>query len=157
MAKGPGESPVPDAQSGRLMMRLDNIPGSAVPYTGARPELVHASRRPDAAPRVKPAPELLGSASKPSSDGSGPAESSQSAAQSADYEKLAEAIDGVNDKLSRVNRRLDLYLVDGTNQVAAKIVDTISNEVVKFIPPEEVLELRSRIEEMRGILLNEGA
>jgi flagellar protein FlaG len=127
-------------------MRLDNIPQGAAPYGAIRPDVVTAPRRAEQAAKVTPAPEIVGIAQSP-----------EDAGRSADHRQLGEAIDSVNEKLARVNRRIDLYLVEGTYQVAAKIVDTESNEVVKFIPPEEVLELRSRIDEMQGLLLNEGA
>lgn len=127
-------------------MRLDNVPGAAVPYGGVRPEAAPPPRRAEAAVKVKAPPEV-----------SGAAESSQDAGRKADAGELAQAIESVNVKLARVNRRIDIYLIEGTHQVAAKIVDTETNKVVKYIPPEEILELRSRIAEMRGILLNEGA
>lgn len=70
---------------------------------------------------------------------------------------LAENVRVVNESVTPIDRRLDLYVVEGTHQVAAKIVNTKTNQVVKYIPPEEFLKLRSRLAEMRGILLNEGA
>lgn len=117
-----------------------------MPYGAGRPEAQPLPRRADPAATGKRVPERIATE-----------ESSPNAGRKVENAELAEAIESVNQKLSRVNRRIDLYLVDGTHQVAAKIVDTESNKIVKFIPPEEVIELRSRIEEMRGILLNEGA
>jgi len=71
--------------------------------------------------------------------------------------QIESAVDAINEKLSRVNRRMDIYVVEGTHDVAARIVDTETNEVVKYIPSRELLDLRSRLDEMAGLLFDEGA
>ncbi len=74
-----------------------------------------------------------------------------------DVQQLESAVDAANDKLARVNRRMEMYLVEGTHEVAARIVDTQTDEVVKYIPSRELLDLRSRLDEMAGLLFDEGA
>jgi len=74
-----------------------------------------------------------------------------------DQAQIEGAVDAVNEKLSRVNRRMEIYVVEGTHEVAARIVDTETKEVVKYIPSRELLDLRSRLDEMAGLLFDEGA
>jgi flagellar protein FlaG len=66
-------------------------------------------------------------------------------------------VEAANGKLSRVNRRIDIYIVEDSHEVAARVVDTESNEVVKYIPSQELLALRSRIDKMVGFLFDKGA
>lgn len=66
-------------------------------------------------------------------------------------------VETTNDMLARVNRRIDIYIVEDSNEVAARVVDTESNEIVKYIPSQELLELRSRIDKMVGFLIDKGA
>ena len=41
-----------------------------------------------------------------------------------------------------------------TNEMVVKIVDNESDEVIRQVPPEEMLELTQRLEELRGNLVN---
>ena len=40
------------------------------------------------------------------------------------------------------------------NQLVVKIVDTETDEVIRQVPAEEVLTLSSRLEELRGNIVN---
>jgi flagellar protein FlaG len=73
------------------------------------------------------------------------------------HASLEASVEAVNEKLSRTNRRIDIYLVEDSHEVAARVVDTESNEVVKYIPPKELLELRNRLDKMVGFLFDKGA
>jgi uncharacterized FlaG/YvyC family protein len=127
-------------------MRLDNIPGAAVPYAGPRPDAAALPRRAEPAAKVTPTPELLGNAESPQDSG-----------RSAEAWNVDDAVSALNEKLLRVNRRIVLYEVDGTHEMAAKVVDTETNEVIDFIPPESLVKLRARLREMRGVLVDKGA
>ena len=43
---------------------------------------------------------------------------------------------------------------DDAQQLVVKIVDTDSDEVIRQVPAEEVLELSARLEELRGNIVN---
>ena len=43
---------------------------------------------------------------------------------------------------------------DDAQQLVVKIVDTESDEVIRQVPAEEILELSSRLEELRGNIVN---
>lgn len=70
--------------------------------------------------------------------------------------KDAEEISEVMNKISEmVNTQLKFEVYEETNTVYVQIVDRETKEVVKQIPPEEMLELSAKIREMVGILLDE--
>lgn len=132
-------------------MRVDGVAQDVARVEGARRPETAIPRR--AVPAVEGTPEA-----KPP-DSPAPEVSAQAAGQLDEKatSQLDEVVQTVNDQLFRVNQRMELYVVEGTNEVAARIVDTRSNEVVRSIPPKEVLELRSRMREMLGLLCDKGA
>jgi flagellar protein FlaG len=74
-----------------------------------------------------------------------------------DPEALERVVKSINERLFRVGQRLELYLVEGTDEVAARIVDERTKKVVLEIPPHEIIELRERLDEMVGLLFDKGA
>lgn len=67
----------------------------------------------------------------------------------------AEAVAEVMNKASEMlNNQLQFEVYEETNTVYVQIVDRKTKEVVKQIPPKEMLELSARIREMVGILID---
>jgi len=60
-------------------------------------------------------------------------------------EKVAERI---KEYLRYQNWSVDLFIHEATKSIAAKIVDNDTGEVIKQIPPEEVLNFRARFTEL---------
>lgn len=69
--------------------------------------------------------------------------------------RMAEAQEEVNAVLDHLNVQLKLSVNRDLERVVAKIVDRDTGEVVREIPPEEMLEMAKRLEEMSGLLLDE--
>lgn len=70
--------------------------------------------------------------------------------------EYAEELCGVMNKIASLeNIQLQFEVYQETNTVYVQIVDRETKEVVKQIPPEEMLELSAKIREMVGILLDE--
>lgn len=70
--------------------------------------------------------------------------------------EYAEELSGVMNKIASLeNIQLQFEVYQETNTVYVQIVDRETKEVVKQIPPEEMLELSAKIREMVGILLDE--
>lgn len=68
----------------------------------------------------------------------------------------AEGVSEVMNKVSEMlNNQLHFEVYEETNTVYVQIVDRKTKEVVKQIPPEEMLELSARIREMVGILIDQ--
>jgi flagellar protein FlaG len=58
-------------------------------------------------------------------------------------------------KVSEVyNHQLNFEIYEDTNRIYVQIVDKSTKEVIKQIPPEEMLELSAKIQEMVGIMLD---
>lgn len=54
-----------------------------------------------------------------------------------------------------INRRLDFRIHEETHRVVVKVIDTETDKVIKEIPPEQILQLAARIQEMIGLLVDE--
>ena len=53
------------------------------------------------------------------------------------------------------NRRLDFRVDEETNRIVVKVIDTRTDKVIKEIPPEQLIELAAKIQEMIGLLIDE--
>ena len=70
-------------------------------------------------------------------------------------EELQQAVDELNAKVSESKQTQIKFTVDSeSGSVIVQIVDKESEEVIRQIPPEEMVALRRRMAEMRGILFN---
>lgn len=76
-----------------------------------------------------------------------------SAGKPADAEEVKKAVDELNKEMTSMNRSIQFSIDDASKDVVVKIVDTSNGEVVLQIPPESVLELRGRLKEMAGLLV----
>ncbi len=74
-------------------------------------------------------------------------------------------IDSLNDKISRIAETMDSYVQsiqrdlkiqvdEKTGRIIVKVTSKESGKVIREIPPEELLDLAARIEEMTGILFD---
>ena len=66
-----------------------------------------------------------------------------------------EAKDRVNKALEQLNVKLSFNLNRDLDRMIVKVVNRETGEVVRQVPPEEMLEIAKRMEEMGGILLDE--
>jgi len=71
--------------------------------------------------------------------------------------KLGEAVAKMQDYAQSVRRNLDFQLDDSSGRVVVQVINSDSGEVIRQIPSEEALELASRLDEARSILLQEKA
>lgn len=68
-----------------------------------------------------------------------------------DIEKVAEQI---NNKFDSTHKSLKFFVHEATGQMAVKIIDKNTNEVIKEIPAQEMLDVQGNIEEMVGLLID---
>ncbi len=68
----------------------------------------------------------------------------------------------VNDAIKRLkhagdifNRRLDFRIDEATKRIVVKVIDTETDKVIKEIPPEQLIKLAAKIQEMIGLLVDE--
>jgi len=74
---------------------------------------------------------------------------------SEDKAHISEAIEKLKHTGEIFNRRLDFRIHEETHRVVVKVIDTETDKVIKEIPPEQILELAARIQEMIGLLVDE--
>ncbi|TBU77091.1 hypothetical protein DNK06_02800 [Pseudomonas daroniae] len=79
-------------------------------------------------------------------------------AQAVDHStELGEAVARIQDYAQSARRNLDFKVDDSSGRVVVQVINSDSGEVIRQIPSEEVLELASRLEDARSLLLQEKA
>lgn len=71
-----------------------------------------------------------------------------------DAENVAEVMNKVSELY---NSQLNFEVFEGTDQLYVQIIDRNTKEVIKQIPPKEMLELSAKIKEMVGLILDKYA
>lgn len=69
-------------------------------------------------------------------------------------ERIAEAMDKY---VRSIQRDLDIQVHKESGTVMVKVLSRETGEVIREIPPEELLKLASKMEEVAGVLLNKSA
>lgn len=67
------------------------------------------------------------------------------------------AVESINGAMEHISRGLRFSIHEDTQRVMVKVVDVATQEVIKEIPPEDVLNTAARIREMIGLLIDEQA
>ncbi len=68
--------------------------------------------------------------------------------------EVRDVVEDVQQYLQQHNIRLSFELHDKTGDLVVRVLDKDSGEVIRQIPPEEMLKLREKLEELTGVLLN---
>ena len=74
-----------------------------------------------------------------------------------DKEQMKKVLEVVNNVMRGLNVRLEFGLYGNTDQLFVKIIDRANNNVVKVIPSAELLELKEKITEAVGVILDQNA
>lgn len=74
-----------------------------------------------------------------------------------DPEALAKAVERMEEFINRVGRDLQFSLDDRTGKTVVTVYVRGTEDVVRQIPPDEMLALAARMKEAQGILFNEQA
>jgi flagellar protein FlaG len=72
----------------------------------------------------------------------------------ADARDVKHAVQELNDGFRSLNYHLQFSLDEKTDSVVVKLIDSDSGEVLRQIPPEEILRLRAYYKEQQGLLVN---
>ena len=67
---------------------------------------------------------------------------------------VIEAIEKANKAISSV-RRFEFSIHEKTKEIMVKVIDNDTNEVIREIPPEKVLDMVAKMWEMAGIIVDE--
>jgi len=68
---------------------------------------------------------------------------------------VLEAVERANKAISTANRTFEYRIHAKTKQIMVKVINTDTNEVVREIPPEKVLDMVAKMMEMSGIMVDE--
>ena len=68
---------------------------------------------------------------------------------------VIEAIEQANRALQTNNAYLKFSIHEKTHQIMVKVVDSQTDEVIRELPPEKVLDMVARMWELAGILVDE--
>lgn len=68
---------------------------------------------------------------------------------------LEQAAKEIQERLDAMGTQLQFSVDDKTESIVIQITDRDSGEVVRQIPAEEVLDLKSRLEKLLGLLIDE--
>ena len=68
---------------------------------------------------------------------------------------IDKAVENLRSAGDLFNKRLDFRVDEKTNRIVVKVIDTRTDKVIKEIPPEQLLDLAAKIQEMVGLLVDE--
>ena len=75
------------------------------------------------------------------------------ATQQLDQVKLEQAVDDLNDFIQDVRRELSFSVDNESGRTVIKVIDSESQQVVRQIPPEEVVSMTERLQSRSGLLM----
>ena len=73
--------------------------------------------------------------------------------QQVDQVKLEQAVDDLNDFIQDVRRELSFSVDNESGRTVIKVIDSESQQVVRQIPPEEVVAMTERLQSRSGLLM----
>ena len=70
-------------------------------------------------------------------------------------EYLEQAVEETNQMIFKDDRRFEFKIHEGTRRLMVKLIDKETDEIIKEIPPEKILDLVASIWDLVGILVDE--
>jgi uncharacterized FlaG/YvyC family protein len=71
-----------------------------------------------------------------------------------DKKLLEKIVDKLSQQFRSSNTSLNFSIDEATKSLVVKVIDSESEKVIRQIPPEEVLAIRARIQELLGALID---
>lgn len=69
-------------------------------------------------------------------------------------EEIIRAIEKANSTLRGVDKRFEFSIHEGTREIMVKVIDDTTDEIIREIPPEKILDMVAKIWELVGILVD---
>lgn len=131
-------------------MRVDSMDATFKPTVSIEPSKVRQEES------VSPAKEFVQVQSRRASKEAAKGENSLKIAE----EKISDAflqssIDRVNYTFETQRRSVRFKIHDRTNEVMVKIIDADTEEVIREIPPEKLMDMFANMLELAGLLVDE--
>jgi uncharacterized FlaG/YvyC family protein len=74
-----------------------------------------------------------------------------------DDKLLKKIVDKLSQQFRSMNTSLNFSIDDATKSLVVKVIDSESEKVIRQIPPEEILAIRARIQELLGAIFDKEA
>jgi flagellar protein FlaG len=68
---------------------------------------------------------------------------------------VIEAIEKANKAIMGANRRFEFSIHEGTKEIIVKVIDSNTDELIREIPPEKILNMVAKMWEMAGLIIDE--
>ena len=65
-----------------------------------------------------------------------------------------EMVEALKDLTATLNTSMNFSVDEGTKDIVVKIIDKETDKVIRQIPPEELLKLQEKMQDLTGFLLN---
>lgn len=82
---------------------------------------------------------------------------SASASDAFTRDQVANAVDKINQVVQLASQGVEFSLNNDFNKLIVKVVDQQTNEVIRQIPSEEVLEIARSLDKLQGLLIRQTA
>jgi len=82
-------------------------------------------------------------------------EESTDNASTYDEEQIIKAIEKANKSLAVANTRIEFSIHEQTRQIMVKIIDGETDEIIREIPPEKILDMVAKLWELAGLFVDE--
>lgn len=69
-------------------------------------------------------------------------------------EEVNTAVDSLHGLISMLQTRISFSISEETDQIIIKVINRETDEVIRQIPPEELVSLQAKMEELTGIIFN---
>lgn len=74
-----------------------------------------------------------------------------------DQEDLHRAVDKINEKVQQVMRDIKFSVDEKSDRVVIKVIDQLTKEIIREIPPEAVIDMAQQLDRAQGVLIEEKA
>lgn len=70
---------------------------------------------------------------------------------------LSKTVDELNDYVQNLHREIQFSVDNDSNKTIIKVIDANTGEVIRQLPPDEMMRLVKRLDELEGLLVREKA
>ena len=118
-----------------------------------------ASTRPDVKPTAEPQITTTGTNQPvevlPFGKGTGAEAQDQAENEENTSRRIKSAVDHANQTMRHAKTKCEFSYHEETKRVSIKVIDAETEEVIREIPPEETLEMISKMWELAGLMVDE--
>ncbi len=85
------------------------------------------------------------------------AQESEAQVQEITREDVEEMVDALKEMTATLQTKMDFSINEGTNSLVVKVLEQDTEKVIKQFPPEELLELQEKMQDLTGFLFSTDA